>query len=441
MADESADIAESKTTAASDSDRLAAALAGIGRPKLFAGVSLETQLANGRRIAPLDILRGMAALLMLLEHTRVFFGNSPLRSMELSQVSAGEFAVSWITGLSAPLFVLLAGAGLFFRLASGQSKRDVSRFAFSRGLLLVTLDLAIVPLLKWFTFDPHWLSTGPLWAIGWSMVVMSGLIYLRVGTVAVFGMAIVFLHNLFDGISADQLGFLRPLWILLHEPGIVQITSGTALELRWSIVPWLGVMACGFALGELFRLPRDLRRTMLLAMGANLLVWFLILRVLNFYGDPAPWSSQDDALRSVMSFFNCTQFPPSLCHLMVSIGLGLLLLAVFDRDVSARWRPLTIFGSVPLYFYVVHWPMLHLFAIGLTLWRELPTAWLFQPPNMAVLSTDAAFGRGTGWQPNFGLDLPTVFLIWVLAAIIMYPGCMRYARLKFVRRPRWGSYF
>jgi uncharacterized membrane protein len=311
----------------------------------------------------------------------------------------------------------------------------------TRGFLLITLDLAIVPVLKWFTCDSHWLATGPLWAIGWSMLALSGMIFLRVGSVAAIGIAIVFLHNIFDGVHADQLGVFRSAWIVLHEPGVVHLTSGTSLELHWPLLPWIGVIACGFALGELYRLPDDLRRTMLLALGANLLVTFLILRVLNFYGDPAPWSSQDDVLRSVMSFFNCTKFPPSLCYLLLTIGPAVLLLGWFDRELPARWQRLTVFGSVPLYFYLLHWPVLHLLAIGLSLFREQPARWLFHAPDPALLPTDAAFGRGAGWQPQFGLDLPTVFLLWAVAAVIMYPGCVRYAKLKFVRRPRWASYF
>ncbi len=422
-------------------DQLAAALAGFGRPRLFAGVPLERRLADGRRIASIDMLRGLAALLMLLDHTRFFFSGGPAWPTELGQMSAGGFAMSWITGLCAPVFVFLTGAGTYLRLAAGHSKRDVARFLATRGFLLITLDLSIVPLLKWFACDPHWLATGPLWAIGWSMMALAGMVFLRVGTVAIIGMAIVFLHNAFDGIQADQLGVLRGLWIVLHEPGVVQLTSGTSLELHWPLVPWIGVIACGFALGELYRLPDDLRRTMLLAMGANLLVWFLILRVFNFYGDPAPWSSQDGVVRSVMSFFNCTRFPPSLCHLLVTLGLALLLLGLFDREMSVRWQRLTVFGSVPLYFYLVHWPVVHLLAVGVSFLRDLPVNWLFRAPDPTLPANDVAFGRGAGWQPQFGVDLPTVFLIWVLVTVIMYPGCVRYAKLKFVRRPRWASYF
>jgi hypothetical protein len=221
----------------------------------------------------------------------------------------------------------------------------------------------------------------------------------------------------------------------------VQIAGGTSVELNWPLLPWFGVMACGFALGELYRLPNDLKRTMLLAMGANLIVWFLILRVLNFYGDPAPWKSQDDAGHSVMSFFNCTAAPPSLCFLMSSLGPALLLLALFERQSKVRFLRLAVFGSVPLYFYCALWLMLRAIAVGMTLLRGQPMGWLFHTPDRALPETDVAWGRGLGWQPQFGFDLPTVVLIWLVASLVMYAGCVRYAKLKFVRRPRCASYF
>jgi uncharacterized membrane protein len=403
------------------------------RPKsLFTGVSLETQLQGGRRVEPVDIVRGIAAVLMALETTRFYLSDASVAPTDLMNRPA-LFFTTLLTSFAAPIFVLLAGAGVYFRIASGQTRRAVSSFLIARGLLLIVLDFTIVPLATWFNYDPYHLTTGPLWAIGWSMLALAGLVRFRVGVVAGIGMAIVFLHNLLDGVQSADLGVFGGVWMFLHEPGPVWILPQTTLNITWPVLPWIGVICCGYALGELYRLPNEMRPTMLIAVGANLFVTFLILRGLNFYGDPTPWSAQETRIQSVISFLNCTRAPASLCNLLLTSSPGLVLLGLFDGGVSKRWQRLAAFGSVPLYFYLLHIVVTHVLAIGITMFRGFPVTWLVHLPDET--------GRGAGWQPQFGVELALVYVITLIALAALYPGCYRYAKLKFLHRPRWASYF
>jgi uncharacterized membrane protein len=399
---------------------------------LFTGVSLETRLQGSRRIEAVDVVRGIAAVLMALETTRFYFSEAAVSPTDLTSRPT-LFFTTLLTSFAAPIFVLLAGAGVFFRVISGQPKRKVSHFLIARGLLLIVLDLTIVPLVTWFNYDPNHLVTGPLWAIGWSMLALAGLLYFRVGTVAGIGVAIVFLHNLLDGVKSDDLGIFGGLWMILHEPGPVRILPETVLNISWPVLPWIGMICCGYAIGELYRLPNAMRPTMLIALGANVLVTFLILRGLNFYGDPAAWSAQETRMQTVVSFLNCARAPASLCHLLLASAPGLVLLGIFDGGVSKRWQRLATFGSVPLYFYLLHIVVIHLLAIGITMFRGWPVSWLLHLPDET--------GRGAGWQAEYGVELALVYPITLLALAALYPGCYRYAKLKFLRRPRWASYF
>ncbi|MCC7085647.1 MAG: DUF1624 domain-containing protein [Pirellulales bacterium] len=402
-------------------------------PLKFASSPVGT-VSAARRIAAIDMLRGWAVVLMIFDTTLYYLDDTPIGPMEIAKIRPTLFFTQWLLLFCPPIFALLAGTGAYLRLAAERSKRTVSGFLATRGLILVVIDLFIVPLLKWFHFDLQRLSTGPLWALGWSMVALGCLIWLRVGTVAVAGLLIVASHNALDGIHAGSLGALSGLWTVLHEPGTVRVGEWLALEVTWPLLPWLGVMACGYGLGELYRIPGDQRRMMLAGVGSNLLLMFLILRSFNFYGDPAGWSRQATLLRSVMSFVNCTAQPPSACYLLMTLGPAVLFLAWFEGRRSWRLDGLAALGCVPLYCYLAHWLMLHALAIGLAVMRGQPTLWLFQVPEKPT-------GRGFNWQPAFGVELTIAMLLGLAAMVVLYFSARRYAQLKFLRGPRWISYF
>lgn len=397
------------------------------------------RLGHGVRLPSIDMLRGIAVVLMVLGNSRVYFGQQSVMPPgrisipDVNDTDLGNFIISWIVSASAPIFVLLAGMGAYLRLLGSETKRDVARFLALRGLLLIAIDIIVVPILKWFYFDPSHFEVGALWAIGWGMIALSGLLYFRIGLVAIVGLVIVVGHNALDQISFDGDGLLGSLTTILFRPGRVTIGQWLAIQVNWPILPWLGVMACGFAMGELYRLPVSMRRTMLRGIGLNLIFMFAILRAFGFYGDPNPWQSGDTFMQSAMSYLNCTKHPPSLCFLLMTLGPALAWLGWIENRRSPKLEKLATLGCVPLFCYLGHWLVLHTLALAVMLGRGLPTCWLFSLPHPDT-------GRGVGWQADFAVATPLVLVIGAATVVFLYLSARRYARIKFFRRPRWASY-
>src|SRR5262249_4593936 len=240
---------------------------------------------------------------------------------------------------------------------------QLSWFLLSRGVWLLFLELTAVRLGWTFNFDWHTHGGGVIWAIGWSMVVLSGLVFFPVSVVATFGIMMIGYHNLLDNQTAGDLRLPEWLWSILHQPGDdivvlrdqegVPITFGTGYKL----IPWIGVMAAGYGFGSLFLLEPAQRRKQIFGLGVMLTLAFVLLRWSNLYGDPQPWMPQErGTLFSVFSFLNCTKYPPSLLYLLMTLGPALMFLALVDGLQIPLTRPLVIFGRVPLFYYLLHIP-------------------------------------------------------------------------------------
>jgi uncharacterized membrane protein len=386
-----------------------------------------TAVTSGR-IASVDLLRGLVMILMALDHVRDFFSNAFFNPLDLEQTTPALFLTRWITHLCAPAFVLLVGVGAFLYGSCGRTKAQVARFLLTRGLFLVALEFTIVHFGWFYNFDYHFLLAQVIWAIGWSMVALAGLIFLPTWALVTIGVVMITGHNLLDGLAADSAGALRWLWIVLHERGIIELAPDRQLFVLYPLVPWVGVMALGYALGPLFLRPPAGRRRWLIGLGSGLVLAFLALRLANGYGDPRPWSPQADTLLTVLSFINTEKYPPSLLFLLMTLGPALLLLAAFDRDegVSVLARPLRVFGQVPLFYYVLHLLLIHASAVVFSYARHGEAAWLF--------GTDWLFRSGL--PDAYGYELPVVYLVWLGVVVVLYPGCRWYAQFK--QRQGWG---
>jgi uncharacterized membrane protein len=227
---------------------------------------------------------------------------------------------------------------------------------------------------------------------------------------------------LFDGIRAEQLGAAAPVWHLLHQPGALDLTHNFKLIVLYPLIPWIGVMAVGYALGPLFRLKRETRVRQLFAIGALTTAGFVFLRATNLYGDPAPWAVQNGLLATVLSFINCEKYPPSLLFLAMTLGPALMLVAVSDgaRGIIAGW--VTTFGRVPLFYYVAHIYLLHACTIV-----------------FAQITTGAGFAASH--KPDgYGLGLAGIYTVWLAVVILLYPLCYWFAAIKRRRVEWWWSY-
>ena len=340
--------------------------------------STKVAAAGARtRLNSIDTLRGLVMIVMALDHTRDFFANGGFNPRDVTD--AALFLTRWVTHFCAPTFIFLAGISAFLYGAQGRSTQDVSRFLVTRGIWLVLIEFTVVRL-GW-SFDLHfnYFVAQVIFAIGVSMVALSAIVHLPRGAIAAIGLAMIAGHNALDGIKAGHLGAAAPLWNLLHQPGLFDIAPGVKFFVLYPLIPWIGVMAAGYALGPVFTQGRAARVQQLFMLGAAVTLGFVVLRATNLYGDPAPWAIQDNLLATVLSFINCEKYPPSLLYLGMTLGPALMLVAAFEwvRGPVADW--IAIFGRVPFFYYVVHIFLLHALAIVFA-WATLgDIGWLFGP--------------------------------------------------------------
>ena len=306
------------------------------------------------RLGAIDALRGLVMVVMALDHVRDFVhvGAMAFSPEDLTRTTPVLFLTRWITHICAPGFVFLAGLAVFRKLRRDGSPGRLSAFLVSRGLWLI---LAEVVLLR-FALNFRLLGPDPilllvLWAIGVSMIVLALLVHLPTRIVGAAGVVIIALHNRLDPVSAQDLGALAPLWTVLHQQGVIQL-AGQVAVVAYPVLPWIGLIAVGFAAGPLFDLDVGRRSRLLASTGVGLVAAFVVLRLVNQYGDPQPWSAQPTTVMTLLSFLRTTKYPPSLLFLLMTMGPVLLVLAWFERRPrAAMLEPLTVIGRVPFFYY------------------------------------------------------------------------------------------
>ena len=391
-------------------------------------VSTEAGAVKRPRIESIDVVRGVIMILMALDHTRDFFGNSGVNPTDPATTTIQLFFTRWITHFCAPVFFLLTGTGAYLSLRK-KSKRELSRFLFTRGLWLIFLELTAVRCLGWqFNFDYHVTLLLVLWALGWSMIVLSALVYLPAWVVTAFGVAMIATHNLFDSVESSN-----PLWSILHSPNFIVNNPGRIIFVTYALIPWVGVTAAGYGLGQVFRWEPDRRRTFLLRLGIVLSTAFVVLRAVNLYGNPVPWSTQRSAAFTVLSFLNTNKYPPSLLYLLMTLGPAMLFLWAVDKGTPRFLRPALTIGKVPMFYYLLHIPLIHLIAIIVCYARYGQVHWMFESPTLGEFPVTP--------PPGWGYSLPIVYLIWIFVVATLYPLCRWFAELKQRRGDAWLSYF
>jgi uncharacterized membrane protein len=380
------------------------------------------------RIESVDILRGAVMILMALDHTRDFLGATSVSPTDLSRTTAALFFTRWITHFCAPVFFLLTGTGAYLSLQR-KSKRDLSRFLFTRGLWLIFLEWTLFRCLGFqFNFDYHVTLLNVLWALGWAMIVLSALVRISLSVTTAVGLIMIAGHNLLDSIQSSS-----PVWSILHSPNFILNNPQHSVFTVYPLIPWVGVTAVGYSLGQVYAWTWQRRRTFLLRAGLGLTAAFVILRSLNVYGDPAPWTTQKSPLFTALSFLNTCKYPPSLLFLLMTLGPALVLLWAMDRRTPQLLRPALIFGKVPMFYFLLHIPLIHLIAVAVCYVRYGGVHWMFESPSISQFP----FTPPPGW----GFSLPVVYLIWVCVVIELYPLCKWFAAVKQRRRDVWLSYF
>jgi len=399
---------------------------------------------NKPRLISIDLLRGLIMVIMALDHVRDFFFYHTIDPVNLEQTTPALFFTRWITHFCAPTFIFLAGVGAALSSLRGKTPAQLSLFLFTRGLWLIFLEWCIVRTFGWaWNFDFTYLPCWVIWTLGWSMIVLAVLVRLPLWMTVTFGLTLIFGHHLVDGIKGEQFGSFAWIWHILHDPTDLVWTAqhallaqpkdvklaGVVLSAGYPLIPWIGVMAVGYGLGMIYSWEAKERRTFLYAIGAQCCLLFILMRFINGYGETNPWALQPTWMMTIVSFLNCTKQPPSLCYLLMTLGPAMLFLAWFDAGVGRWARPIITFGKVPLFFYLLHLPLIHgLYALAA--WWQLKTFpdWLFTNPPLGAV------------PPEFGFSLPVVYAVWVGVILMLYPLCLWYAGIKQRHRWVWLSY-
>jgi len=379
-----------------------------------------------RRIDSVDVVRGLVMILMALDHTRDFFGPR-VDPTNVATTTGPLFFTRWITHVCAPTFFLLTGTGAALSLGR-KTTGELSRFLVTRGVWLIFLELVVVRSLGLqFNFDYDTTILEVIWALGWAMIALAAFVWLPRKAIAAISLALIVGHNLLDGIRSTN-----PFWVFLHRPGFLVPPPGHVVFAAYPIVPWIGVTAIGFVLGGIYSWESERRRTFLLRLGLTLPVGFLILRFANFYGDPFRWSPHPTASHTLISFFNATKYPPSLLFLLMTLGFTMIGLYAFDRGVSPVLKPALTFGRVPLFYFLVHLPVIHLFVVAIGYAKYGAIHWFFDSPSLDKYPFEM--------PPGWGYSLPFVYAMWALVVILMYPLCVWFAGVKARNKSPWLSY-
>ena len=386
-------------------------------------------LNTAKRIAAIDILRGIIMILMALDHVRDFFSNfKEYNALDLQHASTVMFLTRWITHFCAPVFIFLAGASAFLSLSRGKTKKEAFLFLLSRGLWLIALEFTIIRFGWQFNVDYSLVFVQVIWAIGWSMIVLSLLIALPIPVIAVIALAIIFLHNTLDNIHSVAMGKAAPLWNILHEQGPIALGEHANLFVFYPLVPWIGVMAAGYCFGSLLLLPEDSRNKKMYLIGITCLVAFFLLRVTNIYGDPFPWEPQATWSRTALAFVKVNKYPPSLLYLLLTIGSAIAAIPLLEKLNNGLGRFFTVYGRVPMFYYILHIYLIHAMALIIGL--------LLGFPSDIFTSNGGIFNPNNGW----GFSLPIVYLCWVGTVMLLYYPCLWFMRLKMHNKSWWLSY-
>ena len=396
-----------------------------------AAAGSESASPRNGRIVSLDIVRGAVMILMAIDHVRVYAG------VPAGGPSPGVFFTRWITHFCAPAFIFLAGTAAFLHGQKLSSKRELSIFLLTRGLWLVLLELTVLRFAWTFNFDyANFTFAGVIWAIGCCMILMAGLVHLPVGVIAALGFLLVGAHNLVGSMTPALMpriegSSLEWLWRLLYFGGMFQLSDGgPTVAVLYSIVPWIGVMALGYAFGTVMRLPMEERRRVTLSLGIAAVIAFLVLRGFNLYGDPRPWPAQQN-VPAPIAFLNTAKYPASLLFLLMTLGPTLIAVALLEgaRGRVARW--IAVFGRVPFFYYVLHIPLIHLVAVLISLVRTPEsTGWLVG--NHPFLPPDVPEG--------YRYSLPLLYAVFALVVVALYFPSRWFAELKAKRKEWWLSY-
>jgi len=385
--------------------------------------------AKTNRIESLDLLKGIVMIIMAIDHFRDYFHYSAFSHSATDPLLSnwGLFLSRFITHFCAPVFCLLAGTSAFL-VGIRKSKNELSVFLLKRGIWLVFVEVIIINFLWYFDVQFHFITLQVIWMLGICMILLAFIIHLPMNYILIVGLALVFGHNLLDYMNIDY-GIVGAI---LHKQKIFQITPDRTLNISYQIIPWVGVMALGYFMGQLYdkAVESSFRKKLLNQIGLSALLGFFVIRFLNSYGNSKPWQRYENFDSTLFSFFNVGKYPPSLSFLLLTLGTGLIFLANSEKFKGKAVAFFSTFGKVPFFYYIMHFALIRL--IILILFEVYGFGW-----KASIFRQGHTVDLGAYMKKGFGFDLPYVYLIWLLGILLLYPICKRFSVYKTNHKEKW----
>ncbi|WP_444930184.1 DUF1624 domain-containing protein [Microbulbifer sp. SSSA002] len=363
------------------------------------------------RYPAIDITRGILVIIMALDHTRDFWTSTQFDPLDLSQSSLALFLTRWITHICAPGFIFLTGLSAYFHGKKLNSKSELAKFLLLRGIVLVIFELTLVNISWQFAYNFAFVQV--IWALGVSMIILAGLIYLPMIGTTIACLAIVSLHGyLNDDFIRQLLGGYEWLWILAHvRTGFRVFNFDIEIFAIYSIIPLFALMYLGYAFGLLYEMANKQRERLLMLTAAVLSLIFIAVRMIGF-GDPNDWNPQ----QGFLGFINTAKYPMSFSYILMTMSIVLLIMAIVEKRQNRMLDILLLFGQASLFFYLLHIPLINLSA---HLWSYL---------EFGVATN--FFNGSKVWPEGYEPNLLRTYAYWVVLIAILYYPCKKYLKKK-----------
>jgi uncharacterized membrane protein len=384
-----------------------------------------------KRIYSIDLMRGIVMIIMALDHVRDLLHTTSITQSptNLAVTTPALFFTRWITHLCAPTFVFLSGVSAFLSMKSKNNISDTRRFLLTRGLWLIVLEFTLVNFGLWFDIHFKIFFSNVIAAIGFGFIVLSLLLNASPKAIGIIGLSIIFLHNLAPLIPFAETSLFKKIGMPFFATNAYPLGGDRLFIIGYPPLPWLGIMLVGFASGQFFGLDKQKQQSLFLKIGVSAIGLFALLRFINIYGDPLPWSYQKSSLFTFFSFINLTKYPPSLDFTLLLLGIMFLILSAI-QGIKNKWTDyVCVYGKVPLFYFIVHWYIIHPIVFIMVYLQGFKSA-------------DLVFGFNFGRpKSGSGLALWAIYLIWIGIVAAMYPLCKWYSRYKETHtKKKWLRY-
>ena len=382
------------------------------------------------RITSIDFLRGAIMIIMALDHVRdyLYSGSFYFDPLDLEKTSGVLFFTRWITHFCAPVFMLLAGTSAYL---SGlkKTKGQLAAFLVKRGIWLVFLEIVVVNFGWNFNFRFPMVLLVTIWTLGLSMILMAALIYLPKRLILLLSLTIIAGHNLLDGVHVAGNTLPAFGWSLLHDQRVF-LWHKEIILVGYPLLPFIALMPLGYCLGQLYDPAFNIKKrvSILIATGIFAIVLFIVLRYINFYGDPVKWTPQKNSFFTFLSFLKVNKYPPSLLYVLITIGSACLFLGLMERVQNWFVRIVSVYGRVPMFYYLLHIYLIHLLAVIISMLTpgEDWHIWILDQPLWFTQSLK-----------GYGFSLPFAYSVWAIIVIALYPICKQYDRYKQSHKEKW----